>query len=270
MSGSCTLRTGLIVDSEGVRKYQLTNYGLSVSIAHVTDTSEAMTMAHIAYYRVSTKDQSIEAQRHAMALGGITFDKEFKDEGVSGTVPAEERPGFAQLLAYVREGDTVHVFAIDRLGRDALDVQGTVRGLIDKGVIVDVYRIGPIQGDAGKLILAVLAQLGEIEKARIAERTSAGRERAKADGTHLGRPPSIEGEQAAQALLALTVEGATVAGVAQRFGISRQALIRLRDSDAKHAKEARGLAAQYGIGPFPGRVDPAAVAGMVGIGPIQK
>lgn len=225
-------------------------------------------MAHIAYYRVSTKDQSIEAQRHAMARGGIAFNKEFKDEGISGTVPAKERPGFAQLLAYVREGDTVHVYAIDRLGRDALDVQATVRGLIDKNVVVDVYRIGPIQGDAGKVVLAVLAQLGEIEKARIAERTSAGREKAKADGTHMGRPPSIEGEQAARALLALRAEGATVAGVAQQFGISRQALLRLRDSDAKHAREARELAAQYGIGPFPGQIDAAAIAGMVGIGPI--
>ena len=227
-------------------------------------------MAHIAYYRVSTRDQSIESQRHVMAQGGITFDKEFKDEAVSGTVAAKERPGFAQLLAYVREGDTVHVFAIDRLGRDALDVQATVRGLIDKGVIVDVCRIGPIQGDAGKLILAVLAQLGEIEKARIAERTWAGREKAKADGTHMGRPPSIEGEKAAKALLALASEGATVSGVAQQFGISRQALMRLRDSDAKHAKEARGLAAQYGIGPFPGRTDATAIAGMVGIGPFPR
>lgn len=253
-----------------VRKCQLTNYGLSVNFANVTDNSETMTVAHIAYYRVSTKDQSIEAQRHAMAQGGPTFAKEFQDEGVSGTVPAKDRPGFAQLLAYVREGDTVHVFAIDRLGRDALDVQATVRGLIDKGVIVDVCHIGPIQGDAGKLILAVLAQLGEIEKARIAERTSAGREKAKADGTHLGRPPSIAGEKAAQALLALAAEGATVAGVAQQFGISRQALMRLRDSDAAHAQRARELAAEYGIGPIPGRTNATSIAGVVGIDPLPR
>ena len=52
-------------------------------------------MAHIAYFRVSTTDQSIEAQRHAMAQAG-KFDKEFKDEGVSGAVPAAQRPGFAK------------------------------------------------------------------------------------------------------------------------------------------------------------------------------
>ncbi|WP_309645683.1 recombinase family protein, partial [Phenylobacterium sp.] len=74
----------------------------------------------IAYYRVSSRDQSIEAQRHAMGGG---FDREFSDEGVSGGVMAADRPGFAKLLDQVREGDTVCFYAVDRLGRDALDVQ---------------------------------------------------------------------------------------------------------------------------------------------------
>lgn len=90
-------------------------------------------MSHrIAYYRVSTGDQSIEAQRAAM---GGTFDQEFSDHGVSGSTLAADRPEFAKLLATVRKGDTVCVYAVDRLGRDALDVQGTVRALIGKGVI---------------------------------------------------------------------------------------------------------------------------------------
>lgn len=71
-------------------------------------------MSRIAYYRVSTNDQSIEAQRTAM---GGSFDREFTDEGVSGGTVAAERPGFAALLSYIREGDTLHVYAIDRLGR---------------------------------------------------------------------------------------------------------------------------------------------------------
>lgn len=48
--------------------------------------------------------------------GGRTFDKEFKDEGVSGAVPAAGRPGFAKTLEFVREGDVVYVYAVDRLG----------------------------------------------------------------------------------------------------------------------------------------------------------
>ena len=81
-------------------------------------------MSHrVAYYRVSTADQSIEAQRAAM---GGPFDQEFKDEGVSGGIVAAQRPGFAAMLSSLRKGDAVHVYAVDRLGRDALDVQANL------------------------------------------------------------------------------------------------------------------------------------------------
>lgn len=134
-------------------------------------------MTHrLAYYRVSTADQSIEAQRSAMGGG---FDQEFSDEGVSGGVLAAERAGFARLLASVRKGDTIHVYAVDRLGRDALDVQSTVRRFLDLGVTVDVYGLGPIGRGVGELILAVLAQVAEMERRRIAERTAAGRQAAR-------------------------------------------------------------------------------------------
>lgn len=133
-------------------------------------------MSRIAYFRVSTTDQNIEAQRHA--LGG-KFKREFKDEGISGAIPAAQRPGFAALLEYVREGDEVHVYAVDRLGRDALDVQTTVRELLRRGVAVEVHGIGRIAQGVGELILAVLAQVADMERHRIAERTAAGREKAR-------------------------------------------------------------------------------------------
>jgi len=66
-------------------------------------------MSRIAYYRCSTGDQSIEAQRKA--LGG-NFDREFSDVGVSGAVLAEDRPGFADLLNYIREDDTLYQGAL--------------------------------------------------------------------------------------------------------------------------------------------------------------
>jgi putative DNA-invertase from lambdoid prophage Rac len=131
---------------------------------------------HVAYYRVSTSGQSIESQRSAL---GFDFDKEFIDEGVSGSVPAADRPGFGALAAFIREGDTLHVAAVDRLGRDALDVQQTVRGLLSRGVRVDVLGLGPIEGKTGELILAVLAQVADMEKARILERTEQGRRTAR-------------------------------------------------------------------------------------------
>lgn len=160
---------------------------------------------HFAYYRVSTADQSIEAQRTAM---GGTFDREYFDEAISGAVMAAQRPEFGKLLEQVRPGDTVHVYAVDRLGRDALDVQATVRRLLDQGVTVDVHGLGPIGRGVGELILAVLAQVAEMERRRIAERTAAGRDAARkalaATGrTHrgkesLGRPQAADGAAVAQ------------------------------------------------------------------------
>jgi putative DNA-invertase from lambdoid prophage Rac len=134
--------------------------------------------SRIAYYRVSTSDQSIEAQRTALAAGE-PLDKEFSDEGISGAVPALRRPGFAELWKYVRQGDTLHVYAVDRLGRDALDVQTTVRGLLQRGVAVEVHGLGRIAQGVGELILAVLAQVADMERKRIMERTAAGRATAR-------------------------------------------------------------------------------------------
>lgn len=148
-------------------------------------------MARIAYYRVSTSDQSIESQRHALSQGK-PFDKEFWDEGVSGAVPAAKRPEFAKLLDYVREGDSIHVYAVDRLGRDALDVQATVRSLVKRGVSVEVRGLGVMAEGVGELILAVLAQIADMERKRINERTAEGRATAKASleatgKTHRGK-----------------------------------------------------------------------------------
>jgi putative DNA-invertase from lambdoid prophage Rac len=160
-------------------------------------------MSHIAYYRVSTSDQSIAAQRAALS-DGRQFDREFSDEGVSGAVLAVDRPGFAKLLEYIREGDTLHVYAVDRLGRDAIDVQSTIRRLLDKGVSVEVKGIGRIAKGVGELIIAVLAQVADMERQRIRERTTAGREVARAalaatGKTHkgkdsLGRPAKADAE----------------------------------------------------------------------------
>ena len=130
----------------------------------------------IAYYRVSTADQSIEAQRSALGGG---FAMEFKDDGVNDPVGAAQAPGFAAMLHGLTKGATVHVYAVDRLGRDAIDVQATVRNLLEMGVSVHVHGLGLIAKGAGELILAVLAQVADMERQKINERTAAGRQAAK-------------------------------------------------------------------------------------------
>lgn len=178
----------------------------------------------LAYYRVSTRDQSIEAQRHAM---GGTFDRELSDEGVSGGIMAADRPGFAKLLEIVRGGDTVCVYAVDRLGRDALDVQATVRRLLEKGVAVEVHGLGTIARGVGELILAVLAQVADMERRRILDRTEGGRAAARAaikltgrthrDKESLGRPRAAKPAEVVEWRRA---NDASISATAEKFEIS--------------------------------------------------
>ena len=134
-------------------------------------------LSRISYLRVSSFDQSVEAQRNALGGG---FDKEFVDQGVSGAVLAKDRPAFAELLSYVRDSDCVCLYAVDRLGRDALDIQSTVRLLLNKGVTIEVLGLGHIGRGVGELILAVLAQIADMERTRIKERCAAGRNAGRA------------------------------------------------------------------------------------------
>lgn len=187
-------------------------------------------MGRIAYFRVSTGDQSVDAQRMALGNG---FEKEFADEGVSGATLAASRSGFSALLSYVREGDTVHVYALDRLGRDALDVQATVRRLIDMGVTLDILGLGPVGKGVGELIVAVLAQIADMERDRIKERCDSGRAAAKValastgkthrGKTSLGRPKTADASKVA----AWRHEnGATISETMAEFCISRATVAR--------------------------------------------
>ena len=187
-------------------------------------------MSRIAYYRCSTTDQSVAAQRQA--LGG-EFKREFVDEGVSGATRAQDRPGFGELLRYVREGDTLCVYHIDRIGRDALDVQAMVRKLLDMGVTIDVKGLGVIGRGVGEIIVAVLAQVADMERHRIKERCDSGRaaarEALRATGkTHrgkvsLGRPMA---KDAAEVVAWRRENGASIRQTCERFGLSKATVSR--------------------------------------------
>jgi putative DNA-invertase from lambdoid prophage Rac len=113
------------------------------------------------------------------------------------------------------------------LGRDALDVQATVRALLKRGVAVEVRGLGRIAAGVGELILAVLAQVADMERQRIIERTSHGRELARASiaatgQTHrgkktLGRPVARDASEVTAWRLA---NKASIAATAQHFGVS--------------------------------------------------
>lgn len=188
-------------------------------------------MARIAYYRCSTRDQSVEHQRHA--LGG-SFDREFEDVAVSGATTAAQRPGFMRMLDFMREGDEVWITAIDRLGRDSIDIQQTFRDHFQaKGVRLWVQGLGYIEGEIGTFILTLLTQIAQMERNRIAERCASGRETAKlallATGkthrgkTSMGRPALYD---PATVMEWRTKNEASIAVTAKHFGISASSVKR--------------------------------------------
>ncbi len=173
--------------------------------------------ATIAYTRVSTDDQTCENQRRTISAR-YAVSKWFSDDGVSGTVAATQRPGLSELLAYVREGDVVVVVAIDRLGRNTIDVLSTVEALRAKGVSVVSMREGfDLATPAGKLMLTMLAAVAELERENIKARQLAGLDRAKAEGKQLGRAKGID--DAAVATWRHE-QGASIKATAEHFGIS--------------------------------------------------
>ena len=184
----------------------------------------------IAYVRVSTDDQTNENQRRTIE-GRYKISKWFEEEGVSGTIPAAQRPAMSALLAYVREGDTVVVVAIDRLGRNTIDVLSTVEVLQAKKVSVVSMREGfDLATPAGKLMLTMLAAVAELERENIKARQMAGIERARAEGKRLGREKKIDDATVA----AWRHEHiASIQVTAQHFGISTASVKR-----ACHATKA--------------------------------
>ncbi|MDH0372954.1 recombinase family protein [Comamonas aquatica] len=173
--------------------------------------------AVIAYVRVSTDDQTTENQKRAIEAR-YSVSKWFRENGISGAVPAAQRPAMAQLLAYVREGDTVIVTAIDRLGRNTIDVLTTVETLNAKGVSLVSLREGfDLATPVGKAMLAMLAAMAELERDNIKVRQMAGIERARAEGKNLGREKVINDATVAQWR---HDNSASIKATAEQFGIS--------------------------------------------------
>jgi len=188
-------------------------------------------MAVFGYGRVSTSTQHTENQRLELEAAGFKIDYWFSDTGVSGKTCASQRPEFALLLDKIRDGETLVVSKLDRLGRDAIDVLQTIRLLGSRGIQVIVLQLGKVDltSVAGKLLLTMLVAVAEMERDLLVERTTAGLERAKAQGKILGRPSKTTKEQ--QQEIATRLEsGATVSSLAREYAVSRASIISIRNT----------------------------------------
>jgi putative DNA-invertase from lambdoid prophage Rac len=185
-----------------------------------------------AYCRVSTSDQSPENQVSEIRAAGFDLGpRRIVRETISGSVAAKERPEFVRLLDRLEEGDVLVVTKLDRLGRNAMDVRGTIEVLASRAVKVHCLALGGVDltSPAGKMTMQVIAAVAEFERDLLIERTQAGLARARSAGVALGRPRSLSAAQEAAALRALR-SGQSVAQVARDCGTSRQTILRLRSA----------------------------------------
>ncbi|WP_028453232.1 recombinase family protein [Chitinilyticum aquatile] len=181
-------------------------------------------MTTIAYLRVSTDDQTTENQRQQIAAR-YSISKWFRDEAISGTVRASERPALKECLGYLREGDTLVVAAIDRLGRNTVDVLHTVEAIQAKGASVVSMREGFDLGTPiGKALLTMLAAVAELELSNLKARQMAGIERAKAAGKAMGRPAKVD---AAELVTWKQENKASIKQTAVQFGVSEATVKRV-------------------------------------------
>jgi len=183
-----------------------------------------------AYVRVSTSDQTTANQLREIEAAGFAVDKRrVVSESISGSVSAEQRPGFAKLIDRMEEGDVLIVTKLDRLGRNAMDVRTTVEALAERGVRVHCLALGGVDltSAAGRMTMQVLNAVAEFERDLLIERTNAGIARAKAEGKAMGRPAALSDLQRAEVLRELA-GGKSVAALARQYDTSRQTIMRVR------------------------------------------
>lgn len=146
----------------------------------------------IGYARVSTVGQDLDTQESILKAEGC---ERLFVEKVTGTSTAP-RAALSDMLSHVRAGDTVVITKIDRLARSIIDLNGIVSELNEKGVSVEfvqdnlTFKAGEKSSGMNTLMFNILGSFAQFERDLIVERTTEGRERAKAQGKHMGRPAS--------------------------------------------------------------------------------
>lgn len=144
-------------------------------------------MSNLAYVRVSSIEQNIDRQEIAINKV-VDIDKWFIEK-VSGK--NRNRPELNKLLDYVREGDTVYIHSLDRLGRNTRDLLSIVEDLSEQGVILRSLKDDFVfdNSSSGKLVLTIMSAVAEFERNINKERQLEGIEVAKEKGLYKGRKP---------------------------------------------------------------------------------
>jgi DNA invertase Pin-like site-specific DNA recombinase len=190
----------------------------------------------VGYMRVSKADgsQVSDLQRDALLAAGIDARHLYED-AASGK--EDDRPGLAACLKALREGDTLVVWKLDRLGRNLRHLVNVVHELAARGVGFKVLTGHGASIDttspSGKLVFGIFAALAEFERELIVERTRAGLQAARARGRHGGRPFKMTVAKLRLAMASMGMPETKVGELCVELGISRQTLYRHVDPKGK-------------------------------------
>jgi DNA invertase Pin-like site-specific DNA recombinase len=179
-------------------------------------------MSLVGYARISTKSQDLTLQTDALTAAGCE-DRIFTDIA-SGM--RSDRPGRRECLTYLREGDTLIVWRLDRFGRSMTDLLTNLDDLKRRGIgFRSLHENIDTTTVAGKLILHIFASFAEFERELIRERTMAGLEVAKAKGHRAGPKKKLNTRQV-DLMASLVKLNQPIEHICEQFSISRATLYR--------------------------------------------
>jgi DNA invertase Pin-like site-specific DNA recombinase len=178
----------------------------------------------LGYARVSTYGQTLDAQLDQLKAEGCAKVYREKASGARA-----DRRELLRMLADIRQGDVVTVTRIDRLARSTFDLFAIVKQVVDAGA--QFRSLAEPWADTGtstgRLMIAVLGGMADVERDLIRTRTAEGRSRAMARGQHMGRPAKLTPQQQAEARQR-RAEGATLKELAQSYNVGQATISRLQ------------------------------------------
>lgn len=188
----------------------------------------------IGYARISTDDQNLDLQHDALTQAGCSKRYDDKESGAKA-----ERPGLMTALEVLREGDTLVVWRLDRLGRSLKDLITLVEKLEKRGVALKSLQENIDTGSSGgKLVFYLFGALAEFERNLIRERTQAGLSAARARGRTGGRPKALDSSKQQLAIRLYHERQHSIDELCRMMGISKPTLysyLAKADADKIHA-----------------------------------
>lgn len=183
----------------------------------------------IGYARISTDDQNLDLQKDALTRAGCDRVLEDRESGAKAS-----RPGLKAALEYAREGDTILVWRLDRLGRSLRDLIDLVNRLESRGIgLRSLHESIDTTTSSGKLVFHVFGALAEFERNLIRERTQAGLTAARARGRRGGRPKALDESRRALAVQLYQERRRTVKEICALMEISKPTLYKYVEEAAQ-------------------------------------